>query len=268
MLKLLIILVAGYLLLTAYLYVSQGSMLYLPNMPSRQLIATPGSIDLDFEDVTLETSDGVSVHGWYVPADSERVLLYFHGNAGNISHRIHSIREFRELGLSVFMIDYRGYGQSTGKPTEHGLYRDAEAAWRYLTAERGIAPENVVVFGRSLGGSVASWLAMNESPGALIVDSSFTSVADVGQEVYPWLPVRLLARYRHPTREHVENTNVPVLVVHSRDDEIIPFRHGEAIFEAANEPKAFLEIRGGHNDAHATSAAAYFSGLRRFLDSL
>ncbi len=156
MLKLLIVLAAGYLLLAAFLYLNQGGMLYLPDMPSRQLIADPGAVGLDFEDVTLETSDGVNIHGWFVPGESNRVLLYFHGNAGNISHRIHSIREFRELGLSVFMIDYRGYGQSGGKPTEQGLYRDAEAAWRYLTGERGIATANIVLFGRSLGGSVAS----------------------------------------------------------------------------------------------------------------
>ncbi len=218
--------------------------------------------------MTLEASDGVSVHGWFVPGESERVLLYFHGNAGNISHRLYSIREWRELGLSVFIIDYRGYGQSGGKPTEKGLYRDGEAAWRYLTGDRGIAPENIVLFGRSLGGSVAAWLAAREDPAALIVESSFTSVPDIGQEAYPWLPVRWLSRFKHATRDAVEKVASPVLVVHSRDDEIIPFHHGEAIFAAANEPKTFLEIRGGHNDGHAVSATVYRDGMLDFLNSL
>lgn len=268
MLNLLLVLAGGYLLIVTLAYVLQPGMLYLPGMPGRELTATPGDVGLDFENVALETSDGVAVHGWFVPGASRRVLLYFHGNAGNISHRVYSIREFHDLGLSVLIIDYRGYGQSGGKPTEKGLYRDAVAAWDYLVHGRGIAPQDVIVFGRSLGGSVASWLAAKVDPGALIVDSSFTSVPDVGQEVYPWLPVRLLSRFRHSTREHVKQTASPVLVVHSRDDEIIPFHHGEANFRAANEPKQFLEIRGGHNDAHARSAVIYRDGLREFLDSL
>jgi fermentation-respiration switch protein FrsA (DUF1100 family) len=268
MVKLLLFIAGAYLLLVVFVYLKQGSMLYLPDLPGRELDATPEAIGLEYEDVTLETSDGVKVHGWFVPGESDRVLLYFHGNAGNISHRLYSIREWHDLGFSVFIIDYRGYGQSSGKPTEQGLYQDGHAAWRYLTDSRGIAPDDIIVFGRSLGGSVASWLAAREEPAALIVESSFTSVPDVGQAVYPWLPVRWLSRFKHATRDHVTTTTCPVLVVHSRDDEIIPFHHGEAIFEAANEPKTFLEIRGGHNDAHAVSAALYRDGMQDFLNSL
>ena len=268
MLKLLLIVAGGYLLMVAFVYLTQASMLYLPNMPGRELLATPEAVGLDYEDLTLEASDGVRVHGWFVPGESPRVLLYFHGNAGNISHRLHTIQQFHDLGLSVLIIDYRGYGRSDGKPTEKGLHRDAEAAWRYLTDDRGVAPEDIIVFGRSLGGAVASWLAAHEKPAALIVDSSFTSVPDIGQDAYPWLPVRLLSRFEHSTREHVAKSTCPVLVVHSRDDEIIPFRHGEAIYSAANEPKTFLEIRGGHNDAHTTSAATYLDGVQSFLNSL
>jgi fermentation-respiration switch protein FrsA (DUF1100 family) len=268
MLKVLLIVAGGYLLLVAIAYLAQPGLLYLPNVAGRELVATPRALGLNYEDVTLETSDGVSVHGWFVPGESRRVLLYFHGNAGNISHRLHTIRLFHELSLSVFIIDYRGYGQSGGKPTEDGLYRDAAAAWQHLTGERGIAPGDIILFGRSLGGSVAAWLAAQEKPGALIVDSAFTSVPDIGQEVYPWLPVRMLSRFQHATLKYVAQAPCPVLVVHSRDDEIIPFHHGETIFSAVPGPKTFLEIRGGHNDAHATSAAAYYDGLRSFLDSL
>ncbi len=261
------IIAGAYVLLVAIIYLTQAGMLYLPNIPGRDLDATPAGIGLDYEDVTLETSDGVSVHGWFVPGPSERVVLYFHGNAGNISHRLYSIRDWHELGLSVFIIDYRGYGQSGGKPTENGLYRDGEAAWQYLTGERGIDPQNIVLFGRSLGGSVASWLAAREQPAALIVESSFTSVPDIGQDAYPWLPVRWLSRFKHATRDHVAEVSSPVLVVHSREDEIIPFKHGEAIYAAANEPKTFLEIRGGHNDGHAVSATVYRDGMLEFLSS-
>ena len=264
MLKFLLIAVGAYLLLVGFVFLTQASMLYLPG---RQLDATPEDIGLDYEDVSLDTSDGVRIHGWFVPGDSSRTLLYFHGNAGNISHRLRSIRQFHDLDLSVFIIDYRGYGLSEGSPSEDGLYQDADAAWQYLTEVRGIRAEDIVVFGRSLGGSVASWLAAAQSPGALIVDSSFTSVPEIGQEVYPWLPVRLLSRFQHATKEHVTKATCPVLVVHSRDDEIIPFHHGEALFSAANEPKSFLELRGGHNDAHFTSESDYIDGLRRFLRS-
>lgn len=268
MLKLLLLIGGGYLVLVAFVYLTQAGMLYLPDLPGRALEATPHDIGLDYEDVTLETSDGVRLHGWFVPGASTRVLLFFHGNAGNISHRLHSIRDFHDLGLAVFIIDYRGYGASDGKPGEQGLYRDAEAAWQHLVAERGIGADQIILFGRSLGGSVASMLAAKQEPLALIVESSFTSVPDIGQDAYPWLPVRWLARFRHATREHVASVRCPVLVVHSRDDEIIPLHHGEAIFAAAPEPKVFLEIRGGHNDGPITSATTYRKGLRKFLDSL
>jgi len=267
MLKLLFIVAGSYLLLVGFVYLTQSSLLYLPGMPGRQLGATPKGIGLDYEDVSLDTSDGVRIHGWFVPGRLKRTLLYFHGNAGNISHRLHSIRQFHDLGLSVFIIDYRGYGQSEGSPSEDGLYRDGEAAWQYLTEVRGILAEDIVVFGRSLGASVAAWLAAERSPGTLILDSAFTSVPDIGQDVYPWLPVRLLSRFQHATKVDVTKASCPVLVVHSRNDEIIPFHHGEAIFNVANEPKTFLELRGGHNDAHFTSATAYLDGLESFLRS-
>ena len=265
MLKLLLIAAAFYLLLVGFIFLTQASMLYLPGVPGRHIAATPESIGLDYDEVSITAGDDVRIHGWFVPGRLSRTLLYFHGNAGNISHRLDSIRQFHDLGVSVFIIDYRGYGQSEGSPSEDGLYRDAEAAWSFLTDVRGIAAEDIVVYGRSLGGSVAAWLAAERKPGSLIVDSSFTSVPDIGHEVYPWLPVRLLTRFRHATKAHLAGITCPVLVVHSRDDEIIPFHHGETLFRAANAPKDFLELRGGHNDAHFTSETVYINGLRRFL---
>ena len=268
MLKILLIITGGYLLLVAFVYASQSRMLYLPNLPGRTLDATPSGIGVDYEDVFFETEDGVALHGWFVPGQTARVLLFFHGNAGNISHRLDSIRQFLDLGLSVFIVDYRGYGQSDGRTSETGLYKDAAGAWRYLTETRQVKPENIVIFGRSLGGSVAAHLAKDVEPAGLVVESSFTSVPDIASDVYPWLPARWLSRLRHATRDYIRNVNCPVLVVHSRDDEIIPIKHGEAIYAAAPEPRSMLVLRGGHNDAFIRDEESYLTGLRAFLDSL
>lgn len=268
MLKFIVVVAVFYVLLVAIVYLMQGRMLYLPEMPGRELTASPADIGLNYEDVSIDTADGVSIHGWFVPGQSSRVLLFFHGNAGNISHRLESIRQFHELGLSVFIIDYRGYGKSGGRPNESGFYRDGDAAWRYLAETRGVNPHDIVIFGRSLGGSVASLLATKEEPAGLIVESSFTSVPDVAQELYPWLPARWLSRLRHATRDYVRDVRCPVLVVHSRDDEIIPFHHGEAIVAAAPEPRTLLALRGSHNDAFLLDEPNYVAGLRAFLSEL
>ena len=172
------------------------------------------------------------------------------------------------MGYYTLAIDYRGYGRSGGRTTEKGIYRDAAAAWSYLTEHRGIAAGDIVVFGRSLGASVAAWLAGRQEPRALIVESSFTSVPDIAQEIYPWLPARWLSRLQHSTQEYIRAVRCPVLVVHSRDDEIIPFHHGESIFSAANEPRSLLAIRGGHNDAFRNDEIAYVGGLRSFLGGI
>ena len=268
MLKIAFFLAAGYGLLVAITFLSQQRLLYLPNVPGRELTATPAGIGLDYEDVYIETADGVRLHGWYIGAPSSRVLLFFHGNAGNISHRLASLRQFHELGLSILIIDYRGYGQSEGRTSEPGLQKDAEAAWQYLTEVRDVAPGDIVLFGRSLGGSVAAWLAAGREPAALIVESSFTSIPDIASELYPWLPVRWLTRMQHATRDYVRDADCPVLVVHSRTDEIIPVSHGERIFEAAGERRRLLKLEGGHNDAFITDEARYLAGLSSFLSEI
>jgi fermentation-respiration switch protein FrsA (DUF1100 family) len=268
MLKLLFAGLACYALLALVVYLMQARMLYLPDVPGRSLDRTPADIGADYRDVSIRTSDGVTLHGWYIDGNGDRVLLFFHGNAGNISHRLESIRQFLQLGLSVLIIDYRGYGQSEGRTTEQGIYRDAEAAWRYLVEIAGIPEDRIIVFGRSMGASAAAWLAKQHRPLALIVESSFTSVPDIAGEYYPWLPVRWLSRLRHSTEDFVRQASCPVLVIHSRDDEIVSFRHAEAIFAAAKEPKSLLEIRGSHNDAFIHDGANYRAGLKSFLDSL
>jgi len=254
---------AGYGVIAGLLYLYQDQLVYFPE---RALTATPAQAGLAYEPVRFTSADGVALSGWFIPAPKARAtLLFCHGNAGNISHRLESIRQFHQLGLNVFIFDYRGYGESEGVPTEAGTYRDAEAARRYLVETRGLAPEHIVYFGRSLGAAIAAWLATQHPPRALIVESAFTSVPDFGAEIYPWLPVRLLARLRYPTQEYLRSVQAPVLVVHSRDDEIVPFRHAEKLYESANSSKELLEIRGGHNDGFLVSGAQYTRSLDDFL---
>ncbi len=249
-----------------YLFLMQGKLIYYPNLPSRKLTADPLKIGLSFDEVTIKTSDEVKLHGWFVPAAQEEgVLLFFHGNAGNISHRLDSLALFHRLGLSTLIIDYRGYGQSGGRVSEEGTYLDAEAAWRYLVDVKNIEPAQIIIFGRSLGGSIGAHLAARYQPGGLIVESAFTSVPDMAASLYPFLPVRLLSKFRYDTGKALQECECPVLIIHSSEDEIIPYSHGEELFAIAPEPKMFLSIRGGHNDGFLVSGSKYREGLERFM---
>lgn len=261
------VVVGVYLLLSVFLYFRQGSMLFLPDLPGRDVERTPTAVGLEYEDLELETDDGETLHGWFVPAatDTARTVLVFHGNAGNISHRLETLQAWHRFDYNSLIIDYRGYGNSTGSPNETGLYIDAGTAWNHLVNTREIPPGEIIIFGRSMGAAVAAQLATEVSPRALIIESAFTSVPDAAAGIYPWLPVRWLARFEFATRDYVQAVDCPVLVVHSRDDEIIPFVHGKRIYEAASQPKRFLELRGGHNEAIFTSRDVYLEGLQEFL---
>jgi fermentation-respiration switch protein FrsA (DUF1100 family) len=262
-------LAAAYGALTLLLYFTQDSMIYYPNIPSRQLMATPERVELAYEEVELTTEDGIRLHGWFLEVDQPRAtLLFFHGNAGNISHRLDSLQLFHQLGLEVFIFDYRGYGRSEGKPSEKGTYRDADAAWRYLTEQRQIPPRRIMLFGRSLGASVAVDLAARKEVLGLIIESAFSSVPDMAADIYPYLPVRWLSRFRYDSGRKLPVIKAPVLVAHSPQDEIIPFHHGRKLFSLANEPKRFLEMRGGHNDGFLVSGTAYRKGLDEFIRRL
>jgi len=255
-----------YAALTAWVFFMQPRLIYYPDMPGRAIEITPDAVALDYEDVTLRTEDGESLHGWFVPHPSAgATLLFCHGNAGNISHRLDTIRLFHELGLNVLIFDYRGYGRSSGTTTEQGTYRDVDAAWNYLVGDRGIPPRSVVLFGRSLGAAVIADLAVRTRPGAVILESAFTSVPDMAARIYPWLPVRWLASYRYDNAEKIQDIAAPVLVIHSRDDEIIPFRQGKRLYTLANEPKQMLEMHGGHNDGFHASRDLYRPAVGDFI---
>jgi len=256
-------LISGYLILVAFVYARQGGMLYFP---MKEIDQTPKSIGLNFEEITLRTKDGINISSWHIPAQNERgVVLFCHGNAGNISDRLDSIRIFHELNLSVLIFDYRGYGKSGGSPTEKGTYADAEAAWDYLINIMNVKPAKIIIFGRSLGSAVAAETALRHKAGALIIESGFTSVPDLGSKFYPYLPVKLISRYHYSTIDKVDRVDIPKLFIHSPQDEIIPFEHGTALFEKAIEPKEFLRITGGHNEGFLISGMTYINGLNSFI---
>ncbi len=258
---------AGYLAVALLLFFTQSRLIHLPGVPGRALTATPAALDLDFDEVELTTDDGLKLHGWWLPvADARGTLLFCHGNAGNISHRLESLAIFHNLGLNVLIFDYRGYGRSQGSPGEDGLYRDAQAAWDYLLAVRGLEPGRIVIFGRSLGAAVAAHLASRQKPGALILESAFTSAPDMAADLYPWLPARWLTRLRYATLAYLGSVAAPVLVIHSPHDEIVPFKHGQRLYQAAREPKGFVELRGDHNNGFLVSGPAYREKLAAFLD--
>ena len=250
------------------LFFLQDRLVFLPHMPGRALDATPAAAGLEYEDAWIDTEDGERLHGWFVPALGARgTVLFFHGNAGNISHRLESLQLFNRMGVNVLIVDYRGYGQSSGSPGEEGTYLDARAAWDYLVSTRDVPPGRIVIFGRSLGGAVGAWLASRPDvrPAGVVIESCFSSGLDMGRRLYPVLPVRLITRIDYPVTDYAAAIDAPLMVVHSRDDEIIPFDMGRAIFEAAPEPKTFLEIGGDHNAGFWISRERYVPTLDRFL---
>ena len=262
----LIPIILGILVLNVLMYFQQASMIFYP---MSRLYETPSDWGLEYEDVTFKTADKLQLHGWYIPSSqSDRVLLFFHGNAGNISHRQHSIEIFHRLGLNVFIIDYRGYGQSEGRPSEQGLYRDATAAWHYLTEEKGFANSQVIIFGRSLGGAVAARLASEAHARGLILESSFSSAQDFARAVFPILSRLILIRYDFNSIESIQRVNYPVLVLHSPDDEIMPFHLGEKVYKAANQPKHFVHMRGDHNYGFVQSQPEYEQEISSWLETL
>ena len=260
----------GVVLVLVFLF--QSHLVFFPGT-GRESVLTPQSYGLRFESVSIRTTDGETLDAWWVPAEGARgVVLFFHGNAGNISHRLDYLQMFHRLRYTTLIIDYRGYGKSTGTPSEAGTYRDAEAAWEYLRHARMARPQDVVIAGESLGAAVATWLAAEvtlttgESPRAVLLFSTFTSVNDLGQQVYWFLPVRLLSRIGYDNRANLKQIRAPVFIAHSRDDDIVPYAHGRNLFEAANEPKTFLELRGGHNDGFIFVRPEWVADLGAFLD--
>jgi len=260
------LLLLGLSLLNAWMYLQQPSMIFFPYTGLDQ---TPADWGFGYEDVFVDTADGLRLHGWYIPhRGAKRTLLFFHGNAGNISHRGASVEIFHRLGLNVFIFDYRGYGRSQGKPSEKGLYTDARAAWGYLTRERGLEQEDIILFGRSLGGTVAAELAAEVQPGGLILESSFSSARDMAHVIFPVFSRLVFMRYQFNTVAYIRRVTCPVLVLHSPRDEIIPYPLGEKIFGMANKPKSLVKLTGDHNSGFLASQPDYERALDEFISAV
>ena len=253
-----------YLLLLGLMYIFQNSLLF---MPSSGMVQTPESVGVEAEDFWAETDDGVRIHGWYFPnEEAEFVIVLSHGNAGNISYRIDIARTLLNTGAAVLMYDYRGYGQSEGSPSEKGLYKDIEAVIEGLKNQKGYAENRIVMYGRSLGGAVAAYGASEYNLGGLVLDSSFKNLRAMVRDVYPFVPSRL-AKYEFPTETYIQHErNYPVMVLHSPNDEIVGFHHGEFLYNLLDEPKRFVELRGGHNDNFFVSRELIEENWKWYLD--
>ncbi len=249
-------------------HVVDRSFIYFP---SREIEATPGDVGLAFEDVRLQASDGVALHGWFVRGGDDATIVWFHGNGGNIGHRVGNIGELVErLAVNVFIFDYRGYGRSEGSPNEEGTYLDAEAAIAHIRSRADVNPDKLIYFGRSLGCAVAAETAIKHPPSALICESGFTSVKAMASRVYPFLPgLHLLVTTKYDTLSKIARVDVPVMILHGDRDEIVPFSMSGELFDAVKGTKRFYSIEGaGHNDTYYVGGRAYFEALREFIDDV
>jgi fermentation-respiration switch protein FrsA (DUF1100 family) len=257
------LLLALYLILLAALSSLESRLIYFPQ---KRLDARPSDYGLEAEDLAVETADGERLTGWWVRGRSDLVLLFFHGNAGNVSHRLDRVRGLVEaLGLNVVLVDYRGYGGSSGAPSERGLYEDGEAIWRVAVA-RGVTPERLVLFGESLGGAVAIETALRRPCRAVILEAPFLSVPDMARAVYPFVP-RFFVRTQFDNGAKVGRLAVPKLMVAAERDDVVPPRQTRKLFDLAAPPKELYVIPGArHNDTYTVGGAAYLEALRRFLE--
>ncbi len=268
--KILLAIALFYLVAIIAIYFAQAIFIYAPHMPTRELVASPSDIGLEFEALYLSTKDNEQIHAWYIPAKSHttKTVLFLHGNAGNISHRLETIKIFNQLGLNLLIIDYRGFGKSTGKPSELGTYIDADTAWQYLIEEKNLTPDQIIVAGRSLGGGVAAELAKKVQPAMLILESTFTSMTEVSAKHYPFMPTSLIVKHEYETINKLKDIHCPIVIAHSKNDEVIPFEHSQRNFAAANEPKKFITLKGGHGNGFLFSLDTYVNGLHLAINEM
>ncbi len=237
--------------------------------PDSTVDVTPKDAGLSFDDIFFTTDDGVRLNGWFVPYRGSKItLLWFHGNAGNISHRVENIKLLHaKVNINVFIFDYRGYGRSAGTVSEEGTYKDATAALQYLRSRADVEPKGIIFFGRSLGAAVAADLAAREDCLALILETPFISIREMARAAFPLLPIGPLLRTRYDAVEKIAKLRAPLLVLHGDRDEVVPHEHGKKVFEAAPGTKEFYTIRGAHhNDTYIVGGEAYFRVWKNFID--
>ncbi|MBN1912382.1 MAG: alpha/beta hydrolase [Pirellulales bacterium] len=263
--KLIVAAIVFIVLILVLMMFLEKSLIFFPSGPTEGNWRPTG---FPWEDANFKAADGTELHGWYVPHPNPRaVVLFCHGNAGNITHRaeLAEILHHR-VGVSVLLFDYRGYGKSQGNPSEQGILADARAARAWLAKKAGVPEKDIVLMGRSLGGGVAVDLAADDGAKGLVLESTFTSLPDTAAHHYPWLPVRLLMRTRLDSASKIANYRGPLLQSHGDADTIVPYALGQRLFEKANQPKQFITLPGrDHNDPQDR---AYYETLIRFLDGL
>jgi len=263
--KLIIAVVAALVILFLLIRYLEYKSLYFP---LKKIEASPKDIGLEYEDVKVTSKDGVLLSAWFISASNPRAtILFSHGNGGNISHRLEKIGMLNFLGLNVLIFDYRGYGKSTGRPSEKGLYGDADAMLDYLITKKGIRLEEIIVYGESLGGAIAVDLAGKHELGGMIIEETFTSVKDMAKQVLPVIPSSLLKSEFDSLRK-IKDITVPKLIFHSSGDEIVPFEQGKRLFDEALEPKEFVELQGGHNDAFLVSQELFIGKIDAFVNQI
>ncbi len=240
--------------------------IYLPAKYPEGYWDTKG-LDFPVEDVYFQTADGVKLHGFFSPyPGAGTTLLMFHGNAGNITHRLDKLRILRELEINLFIIDYRGYGRSEGSPTEQGLYQDSEAAYRYLLTREDVTPARIYIYGHSLGAAVAIYLADQGQGAGVIAEAGFSSLLDAAASIYPWLPAKYLTKERYDSLGRVPHLKAPILIIYPDKDEIIPPSQSEKLYQAAAEPKEFLVVKGAdHNNTYLAGGEEYLQKIKNFL---
>ena len=255
------VVVVGSLILVAF----EGRLVF---MPDPKIHTTPGDHGLPYRAISFPSGGGNTLQGWYVPAERPRgIVLVCHGNAGNISTRIPLLEALHSMNLSVFIFDYQGYGRSEGHPTEAGTYQDAIAAWDWVSENLEGGPRlPLIIMGRSLGGPIAAHLARLHPPAALVLDSTFPSLAAFVHAKEPFLPARLLLRFRYDTLGPLDHAAFPILVVHSRGDGVVPFVLGEELYQGLSGRKSFLTVSGPHVSGFAVDRSTYVEGLERFLE--
>jgi uncharacterized protein len=272
MATLVLLVVIGYLGLLLLLRLNERRLIYFPG-PERTLLPPQAQLNLPVQRVEIPSEDGLTLVSWLIRAGSDSTglwLLICHGNAGNLSEFDRPVlyASLRALGLSLLAFDYRGYGENAGVPTEQGLYRDAQAAYRYLREQLGVPAERIVLFGHSLGSAVAVDLATRVPVAGLIVEGAPTSVRERGAELYPYIPVRWIAGTRFDSIDKIGKVIIPKLFLHAAEDEVIPIAHGRRLYQAAPPPKTFVELRGTHSDAFEVDSATYFGSIRNFVATL
>jgi len=261
-----IVLITVYIIICFLLYLFQDKMVYVP---CNEIFKTPLDEGMEYEDLDIFAADGGCINGWYIPNDKrQEVVLFCHGNGGSMSHRVETVKLIYDLGFSVLIFDYRGYGISEGTPTEKGTYLDAEAALKYLLEDKGVPEDRIISWGRSLGGPVAAYLAKDRKFYASILESTFTSIHDLAKSRFKIFPSRVISKYSYSTIDYVKEIDSPILIVHSPDDEVIPYWMGEKIFSGSNEPNQFLKLNGDHNNTYFDSLEKYKEGLVLFFQKL